>query len=311
MKFYIYVLTVIASCFLFINKSYSQCACCAGAGIGSSNGDYNNGILTLNKNKWVAEAYGDYRTIKDGPAPQDEEKILKNMFIASLGLRYGVSKNLTISALTPFVFLHTKAGNDNGLGDLDLMATLKLYNKNNFNIAVQAGVELPTGVKKSISKFENVTLVVGSGSYDPMIGIIVSKSWDKFILQGNGLYKHTTNGFGKNYYGSLSVQNLTVTYKLKTMNNTCKTDSSKNNNSGKYGLSLFAGYYGEWLDKLKEDGVVDENSGHYSGFVTIGTNLSLKKFSFPITLSLPVIANMNGLQNPPGYRLRLGLIRSF
>ena len=311
MKFYIYLLAILASCFLLINKSYSQCACCAGAGIGSSNGDYNNGVLTLDKNKWVVEAYGDYRTINDGPAPQDEEKILKDMFIASFGVRYGVSKTLTISALTPYVFLHTMAGNDNGLGDLDLMATLKLYNKNDFNIAVQAGMELPTGVKDSISKFENVPLVVGSGSYDPMIGIVVSKSLNKFIIQGSGLYKHTTNGFGKNYYGSLSVQNVTFTYKFKTMSNTCKTDSLQNNNSGKYGLSLFAGYYGEWLDKLKEDDVVDENSGHYSGFATIGTNLSVRNFSFPITLSLPVIANMNGLQNPPGYRIRIGLIRTF
>ncbi len=39
------------------NRGFSQCACCAGAGVGSSNGDYNNGILTLPKHIWVAESY--------------------------------------------------------------------------------------------------------------------------------------------------------------------------------------------------------------------------------------------------------------
>jgi hypothetical protein len=34
---------------------YSQCACCAGAGIGATNGDYNNGILTLSKKMIVVE----------------------------------------------------------------------------------------------------------------------------------------------------------------------------------------------------------------------------------------------------------------
>lgn len=172
-------LTIILS-FIYSN-SFSQCACCAGAGIGSSNGDYNNGVLTLNKKQWVVEAYGDYRTIKEAGAPEEDEKLLTNMFIGSAGVRYGLNQHITLSALLPYVFLHTNNGNDKGFGDIDLFATIKLLSKNNFNIALQAGVELPTGVSKP-SSFDNTTVIVGSGSFDPMVGLIVSKKWDKFSI---------------------------------------------------------------------------------------------------------------------------------
>jgi Putative MetA-pathway of phenol degradation len=299
-------LTLIFS-FLYSN-SFSQCACCAGAGVGSSNGDYNNGVLTLNKKQWVIEAYGDYRTIKEGGAPEDDEKLLTSMFIGSAGVRYGLNQNVTLSALLPYVFLHTNTGNDNGFGDIDLMATIKLLSKNNLNIALQTGVELPTGVRKP-SSFDNTTVIVGSGSYDPMAGLIVSKKWDKFSIQANTLFKKTTKGFNDNYYGSLSIQNLSCSYRLLGAANSCNMDSSKTSN--KISLSIFGSYYGEWLDKIKEDDIVDENSGYYAGFFNLGTNLSIKKFSFPVTASLPIISNMNGIQNPPGFRIRFGVVRMF
>lgn len=290
------------------SNSFSQCACCAGAGIGSSNGDYNNGVLTLNKKQWVVEAYGDYRSIKDAGAPEEDEKLLTNMFIGSAGIRYGLNQHVTLSALLPYVFLHTNNGNDRGFGDLDFFATIKLLSKNNLNIAFQAGIELPTGESKP-SSFDNTTVIVGSGSYDPMIGLIVSKNWDRISIQANTLFKKTTQGFNDNYYGDLSIQNLSFSYRLLGSANSCSIDSSKKSN--KLSLSIFGGYYGEWLDKLKEEDVFDENSGYYAGFFNIGTNLSIKKYSFPVTASLPVISNMNGVQNPPGFRIRFGVVRMF
>jgi len=96
------------------------------------------------------------------------------MFIGTVGVRYGLTQNVTLSALMPYVFLYTNNGNDKGFGDLDLFATIKLLSKNNLNIALQTGLELPTGVSKP-SAFDNTTVIVGSGSYDPMAGLIVSK----------------------------------------------------------------------------------------------------------------------------------------
>jgi hypothetical protein len=304
---------------------YSQCACCAGAGIGSSNGDYNNGVLTLPKNSWVAETYTDYRKVNQNASAQDiiisgDESPLKSMLLTSVGLRYGLTKNITLSALLPYVFLYTPTGNDSGLGDLSLMGTFNILHKNNFSMALQAGIELPTGIQKN-GTFDNGTIVVGSGSYDPMVGAIFAKSWNNFTLQANGLYKYTTKGFKDNYYGSILAQNLSLSYKIRQGTSFCPamtTDDKEKTANGKgetssnnIGWAVFGGYYGEWLDHIKENNIVDENSGYYMGFMTLGNNISYKKWSFPLTLSLPIIQKMNGNQSDGGFRLRLGIIKSF
>lgn len=291
-------------------KSYGQCACCAGAGIGSSNGDYNNGILTLKKKQWIAETYADYRTIKDGNAIEEDEKLLESMLINSLGIRYGITDKITVSALLPYVTLNTNNGNDHGLGDLTLMGTFNVLKNNEFNIALQAGAELPTGIRKD-SNFDNTTVVVGSGSVDPVAGIVFSKNWEKLTLQGNGFYKFTTPGFDGNKYGSLAIHNLSLSYKLKKGSAFCAADSLETKEASNLGWSIFGGYYGEWLGKIVEDDVTDEDSGYYLGFANLGTNIAYKKWSFPLTVSLPVIADMNGSQNKAGYRIRVGVVRTF
>jgi hypothetical protein len=290
--------------------TYSQCACCAGAGIGATNGDYNNGILTLPKKMVVLETYSDYRTIKNGDAPEEDEKLLTSMLINTIGIRYGITKNLTVSALLPYVSLNTNGGSDSGLGDLIVLGTYSLYQKKNFNIAVQGGIELPTGVQKS-SSFDNSTIIVGSGSYDPMGGILFSKKWDKLTLNGGALYKKTTAGFEHNYYGSLSTQSLSISYKIKGESAICAVNTEEKKPTTNFGLTVNAGYTGEWLDKLKEDDVVDENSGHYLGLANLGATLSYKKWAVPITFSEPIINAMNGTQNNFGPRFRIGIIRAF
>jgi len=302
------ILSVVLLCTTI--SSFSQCACCAGAGIGTTNGDYNNGMLTLPKKRWVLETYSDYRTIKNGNAPETDEKLLTSMLINSIGVRYGITKNLTIVALLPYVSLYTNNGSDNGLGDLILLGTFSLYQKNNLNIALQAGIELPTGVQKD-SNFDNSTIVVGSGSYDPMIGLLVSKKWDKLTVNGNVLYKKTTTGFEHNYYGSLSTQSLSISYKIKGETAICAMDAKESKSATYWGLTTNLGYNGEWLDKIKEDGIEDENSGHYLGLANVGTSISYRKWAFPISFSQPIISKMNGIQNNFGPRFRIGIIKSF
>lgn len=311
------IISVFIVALLITTQSYSQCACCAGAGTGSLNGDYKNGVLTLNKKQFVVEGYADYRTIKsreENYEPSDtasgEETPLKSMLISSLGLRYGITKKITVSALLPYAFLYTDNGNDNGIGDLILLGTFNVYSKKSFNLALQAGVELPTGIQKG-ANFDNTTVVLGSGSVDPMAGVMFSKRWNKITLQGNALYKHTTQGFENTNFGSVAVQNLSVAYRIKGESTVCSVDTSKRPGHSDFAWTFFGGYYGEWLNNIKRENVVDENSGYYLGFTILGTNISYGKWNFPFTVSLPVIQQMNGDQNNAGFRLRLGVIKSF
>lgn len=314
---------IFLSCSLVLigfNAAYSQCACCSGASIGSSNGDNSNSAVTLGKKKFMIEGYGDYRSFmaSEGghhePNPADssaeEETPLTKMTITSLGIRYGLTDNITVSALMPFVLLNTDKGNDNGLGDLILLSTIKVYSKNKMQIALNAGMELPTGQQKS-SNFDETTVVVGSGSFDPMAGVMFAKGWEKLSLKSNVFYKYTTKGFDNTNFGSLCIQNLTLGYQLKGQSALCSpTDSTKKIPTG-FGWNIYGGYYGEWLGQISEDGNKDPNSGYYLGFATIGTSISTNGWSFPLTFSLPVLQELNGEQSHTAFRLRFGVTKMF
>jgi hypothetical protein len=309
--------------FFAVNYVSSQCACCAGAATGSSGSfnSNNNGKLTLQKKQFVIEDYTEYRNINikghpiENPGKDEEEETpLKSIFVNSLGVRYGISDRISVSAFIPYVFLHTNSGNDDGVGDLMVIGTFNAYSKEDFNVAVQGGLELPTGIQKG-SNFDNTTVVVGSGSFDPMVGLLFSKQWGKDVtLQGNGTYKFTTNGFKGNYYGNISVQNMSISYRIKELQKKAEQpskDSQYEITEANYRWTIFGGYYGEWLDKIREDGVIDQDSGYYLGFLNLGTNFNYDQWSFPLTLGIPIIQNMNGEQNEAGIRLRIGIVKYF
>jgi hypothetical protein len=310
------IITLIAILF-GVQSLYSQCACCAGASIASSSGDNSNAAVTLDKGKWMLEAYGDYRIFEEGvhhgsEAEEEEggveETHLENLTIGVFGLRYGLTKRITLSVAVPYVFVGTDVGSANGLGDLVVLSTFKLYSKNNFNIGLTAGVELPVGERKN-STFDETTVVVGSGSYDPMAGLTIAKGWNKLSLKGNLLGKHTTNGFEDANYGSLIVQQINAGYQLRGINSLCTSDSLKTNRG--FSWNVFGGYYGEWLGKIEEDGEKDPNTGYYLGFASLGTSIGYAGWNIPITFLLPAIQELNGEQNKTRYRVRVGLTKVF
>lgn len=311
-----YLLVVSALTFV-ANNTFSQCACCAGAG-SALNSDNSNGVFTLNKKQFSIEATGDYRTIMidegaghhnmGGDTVAEEETPLTSIFLSSLGVKYGLTNRITLSAILPYAILNTKKGSDNGLGDLMFIGTFNVIRKNTFNLAVSAGVEFPTGVEKG-SAFDETTVVVGSGSYDPILSVAASKRWDKLTLIGSAFHRQTTKGFENTTYSSVSLQNLMLSYNIKGHGSSCEADSvcTKHN----FNWNVTGGYYGEWLGQIKKEDETDPNSGYYLGFATLGTNVSINNWSFPLTFSYPLIQQMNGDQNMAGYRIRLGIAKKF
>lgn len=319
MKKYLLIICAIIFC---TNNAFSQCACCAGAG-SALNSDNASGVFTLKKKQFSIEAIGDYRTIKiedeggghdaGGDSTAEEETPLKSIFLASVGLKYGLTNRITLSAILPYALLNTGKGSDNGLGDLILMGTYNLIKQNSFNLALTGGIELPTGVEKG-SAFDESTVVVGSGSYDPILSIAASKRWNRLTGIGSAFHRQTTKGFGNTTYSSVSLQNLLLSYTIKGHSNSCDADSVCLKHNVSWNVS--AGYYGEWLGQIKEveeggEEVKDPNTGYYIGFATIGTNVSLKSWSFPLTFSYPLFQKMNGDQNIASYRVRLGIVKNF
>lgn len=297
---------------LLSTSSMAQCACCAGAGMGAS-GDPSMIFSTPMKRQFIVDAALDYRSVQEGlmsHAMVMSETTLQSMFISSLALRYGISDRFAVSVQQPYLFIKTALGNDRGLGDMQLNGQWRLFSQARLNVVLNGGIELPVGIQKAAS-FEQSTSVIGSGSFDPVLGISFGWKHDRLAFSGAGVFKKTTNGFQHNNYGSSSLQSLGISYQAFGEPSSCNTDSLKEKEKAKPSVVLHIAYLGEWLDKLVEDDTKDDDSGYYVGYIAGGVSTSFGKWSLPMNVGYPVLCNMNGMQNNPGIRFRIGLTRAF
>jgi hypothetical protein len=146
------------------------------------------------------------------------------------GAMYGVSDNLTIMGMLPYMRKEMSSVNvglvrfktqSEGIGDAKLSALLTLYDKNNSTaqqrkkdkLLLKLGASLPTGStdKRDTTPMGNVKLAypmqLGSGTVDPMLGITFTQrlqnwSWG---AQGNTVFRFGSNSDGYrlgNEYGA-------------------------------------------------------------------------------------------------------------
>ncbi len=138
------------------------------------------------------------------------------------------------------------------------------------------------------------------------MGILFSKKWNRSSLLGQALYKHTTKGFEGNYYGSLALQNITYSYQINPVMS-CDTSNTRN----KFIWNISGGLNSEWIDKIIEDNQMDENSGYFINFATLGASVTYRNWSIPLTFSLPIYQKVNGHQNNTQFRLKFGIAKLF
>ena len=134
---------------------------------------------------------------------------------ASLGLAYGVSHHLTISAELPYVRRdHLREGTHEhdggvalngveqlgsiaGIGDVNLLAKYRLTEGERSGFALIAGIKLPTGSTHRRSP-DGERLETehqpGSGSWDPIIGASASTGAGPVQLTASALYQVSTRG---------------------------------------------------------------------------------------------------------------------
>jgi hypothetical protein len=68
---------------------------------------------------------------------------------------------------------------------------------------------------------------------------------------------------------------------------------------------------GEWHDRERADGVKDRNSGGNTVYLSPGLRASYANASAFVSVGVPVVNHMNGLQSKPSHRVVTGLALSF
>jgi hypothetical protein len=299
---------------IYVNLIFGQCACC-GSSSNLSAGEITPTAYALNKKQWLAELYSDFRSFNgSGNMEFSDHKInnalnIKNIVIAGMGLRYGISNKAALVIQQPYIFINATGTGREAFGDLLSLINYKAFSRSNFIIGLQAGMEWPTG--QYIVSGSGNSISTGSGSYDPVGGFNIIKAFKRSNIRANAFFKYTTQGFNQTNFGDFFGHQLGYSYFILDPKASCTPDSISANKNTKASLCANIQLSGEWSQAQTKDHGLVPNTGSYVGLIGIGATLGFKGFSVPVMVSVPVYQQFYGEQNMNTFRIRIGLTKTF
>ena len=220
-------------------------------------------------------------------------------------------------------------GDTEGIGDLTLFGQYRFYGQDTgLQASLLTGVKTPTGETDEHDdqgELFEAEFQPGSGSWDPMLGIALSRAQGRWSVDGNVLYTIATDGTQHTDLGDRFHYNGAVTYRLKGADVEASHDGALRHHShngrshhhdhamSPKGLVIDAvlELNGEWQAKQTISGVDDPNSGGNVVFLSPGMRIASNRWSGFVSVGLPIVNDLNGLQSEPTYRLFGGVLVGF
>jgi hypothetical protein len=230
----------------------------------------------------------------------------------------------------------TRRGDASGLGDMTVMGQWRFYNNgaSGTEAALLFGVKLPTGATGARDRAGEVfeaEFQPGSGSVDPLIGIAATQRFGAWSLDANVVYVFVSSGTQQTNLGDRFQYNGAVSYRLigstaplsiaggppaayahlGHTHTPAKDVAPSRAPAAEFALDGVIELNGEWHDRERVAGVKDRNSGGNTVYLSPGLRASYERFSGFVSVGVPVVNHMNGLQSKPSYRVVSGLAVSF
>lgn len=230
-------------------------------------------------------------------------------------------------------------GDSSGIGDLTLLGLHRFYNNKATRIeaSLLLGVKAPTGRTNEYDKlgvrFEAESQP-GSGSWDGLFGLALTQRSAAWSFDANVLYQQVNKGTQDTDLGDRFLYNAAVSYRafgaqatpMGRMNAGAMPEPMYHGGPKASGhrhvheepaplpgpaLDLVMELNGEWHGHEKIAGVRDENSGGNVVYLSPGLRLSMDKWSGFVSVGIPVVNDVNGVQAEPSWRLLTGVAVSF
>jgi hypothetical protein len=262
---------------------------------------------------------------------------LRVPFVLRTDIREGTHSHLPGGAALNGV---TRRGDASGLGDMTVMGQWRFYNNgaSGTEAALLFGVKLPTGatgVRDRAGELFEAEFQPGSGSVDPLIGIATTQRFGAWSLDANAVYVFVTRGTQATDLGNRFQYNGAVSYRLigstaprgvaggppaayAHLGHAHTHADGQVHEHGpapapapEFVLDGALELNGEWHDRERVAGVKDRNSGGNTVYLSPGLRASYGRFSGFVSVGVPVVNHMNGLQSKPSYRVVSGLALSF
>jgi Putative MetA-pathway of phenol degradation len=278
---------------------------------------------------------------------------LDAILVPSLLYSYGITDDLTLTLRLPFVrrtniregHVHGGVpevdvlGDSAGVGDLSVLAQYRLlrHRGTQTELSLLLGLQLPTG-DTSVNaiggeRFET-EFQPGSGAWDGMLGLAVTKRLGLWSFDANVLYVLGTEGAQDTNLGDRFQYNAALSYRMfgglggpsgpmragvlpepmyhggpkshahKHVHEEAPTPKGP-------ALDLVLEVNGEWHARQEIAGVKDPNSGGNVVYLSPGLRLSYERWSGFVSLGVPIVNDLNGVQAEPDWRVLTGVAINF
>ena len=248
---------------------------------------------------------------------------------------YGVTNDFSIGLRLPYVsfeqvkegHIHVHEDGDRDIelhrhgdsadfGDLTLFGQYRLLHRHSKELEVSAlfGLKTPTGRTSERPRhgprFE-VENQPGSGSWDPMAGLAVTKRWGKLSLDSNILYMFTTHGSQRTVLGDTFLYNFATSYRIgeiRHVHHHMVGDQMHDEEHTRLAWDLVAELNGEWHDKNEIRDRDDDNSGGNQLYFSPGVRATIAdRYSPFFSAGIPILQDMNGKEQESDYRFVVGI----
>ncbi|MGH8459371.1 MAG: transporter, partial [Nevskiales bacterium] len=183
------------------------------------------------------------------------------------------------------------------------------------------GLKTPTG-RTDLRNADGERLEVhhqpGSGSWDILLGAAFTRRWAVGACDANLLYTHTGHGSQDTRLGRGFAYNLGFSRRLASPaapqephthhhheHPHAQPETGSVNNTLNWDLMLELN--GEWRDRERQTGVSVENTGGHLLYLAPGLRASQGRWSAGLSLGVPVVQDLNGIQSAADYRLLVSL----
>jgi hypothetical protein len=269
---------------------------------------------------------------------------LEGIFATSLVYAYGITDNLTLSMRLPFVRrtdildAHEGAlGDSAGVGDLSVLGQYRFYSNRALQTeaALLFGATLPTGdtgVTTAAGGPFEAEFQPGSGAWSYVLGAAFTKRFGAWSFDTNVLYQFTGDGVQDVNLGNRLLYSGAVSYRIsggffgpsgrthaglpepmhhggpKTKHSHGHEHEAPRSLSGP-ALDLVVELNGEWHDR--QSGEHGFHSGGNVVYLSPGVRLSIDRWSGFVSVGVPIINELNGIQPEAEWRVLTGMAIGF
>ena len=260
---------------------------------------------------------------------------------ASLGIAYGVSHHLTVSAELPYVRRDDlregthehdgeaalngveQLGTIAGVGDINLLAKYRVTEGDGPSLALIGGIKLPTGsTDRRTPDGERLETEhqPGSGSWDPIVGASASTRMGAIQLTASGLYQVSTKGAQNTRLGNRLKGGIALSHRFgptphahaPSHNHHHGDELDEQHEQAQSSWDAFVELGGEWEGRQKIAGEVEEASGGEWAWIAPGVRFNAASgWSAAAALAVPVWQDIRPSHPDNAYRVTMSLGRAF